>query len=130
MGADEGDGKMVVYCVTITTGGTCSDVEGRSSAEGAADAVAVGKTVVYSVFMTTGSDEVVMVVLTAGRAPDPEESSDDTAELDMELGTTELMTAELEATELAATELTTTVLGAKKAAVELSSGEYVNMGGA
>lgn len=43
----------------------------------------------------------------------------------------ELSTAELTATELAATELTTTVLGAKNAAVVVvSSGAYVNMGGA
>lgn len=48
----------------------------------------------------------------------------------MELEMTELMTAELGTTELAATELIATVLGAKKAAVELSSGEYVNKGGA
>lgn len=32
-GAEDGDGKTVVYCVTMTTGGTCKDVEGRSSAE-------------------------------------------------------------------------------------------------
>lgn len=38
--------------------------------------------------------------------------------------------AELGVTELTATELVVTVPGAKKAAVELSSGEYVNMGGA
>lgn len=31
--ADDGDGKTVVYCVTITTGGTESDVEGKSSTE-------------------------------------------------------------------------------------------------
>ena len=30
-GADDGDGGTVVYCVTITTGGTGSEVEGRSS---------------------------------------------------------------------------------------------------
>lgn len=33
-GADDGEGGTVVYCVTMTTGGTGSDVEGRSSADG------------------------------------------------------------------------------------------------
>ncbi len=33
-GADDGDGGTVVYCVTMTTGGTCNDVEGSSSASG------------------------------------------------------------------------------------------------
>lgn len=101
-------GKTVVYCVTMITGGTCNDVDGRSSAEGdsttdvrmeeelgtagtaamteleigaeganaldisvesnemlaedrASDAVAMGKTVVYSVFVTTRPDEVTTV---------------------------------------------------------------------
>lgn len=47
-----------------------------------------------------------------------------------ELEMMELVMAELGVTELTATELVVTVPGAKKAAVELSSGEYVNMGGA
>lgn len=38
-GADDGEGRTVVYCVTMTTGGTCSDVEGRSST--ASDGVTV-----------------------------------------------------------------------------------------
>ncbi|KZM18364.1 hypothetical protein ST47_g10509 [Ascochyta rabiei] len=150
-GAEDGDGKTVVYCVTITTGGTCSDVEGRSSAEGdcttevwteedtgtagtaanaevedmtdtagaldarveesaelatndTCDAAGVGKTVVYSVFVTTRRDEVIKVELVGGRTTELGDGSEDTVEL--------------------------VVLGAKNAAVVLSSGEYVNMGGA
>jgi hypothetical protein len=33
-GSEDGDGKTVVYCVTMTTGGTCKDVEGKSSTDG------------------------------------------------------------------------------------------------
>ena len=96
-GTDEGDGKTVVYCVTMTTGGTCSDVEGKSSTEGdcttedcteevagmaaaaelelgaeesgalgedgTSGATGVGKTVVYSVLVTTRRVEVVIVEL-------------------------------------------------------------------
>jgi hypothetical protein len=112
-GADDGDGNTVVYCVTMTTGGTCSDVEGSSSADGdcaldgciedsgrpetaaiaeledkadvasrlasvviepreesaglaeygVSDAAGVGKTVVYSVLVTTRRVEVTMVEL-------------------------------------------------------------------
>lgn len=114
--------------MTTTTGGTCSDVEGRSSAEGvctielwaedkvgtagtaaaaelearpdvagvleleaeentglaegsAPDAEAVGNTVVYSVFMTTRRDDVVIVEFTAGGAIEGEDSSGDAVDL-------------------------------------------------
>lgn len=129
-GADDGDGKTVVYCVTMTTGGTGSDVEGRSSADGDAlidvrveeasgtagiaaaaeldaaielagmvgfrdetatelatgdpsEAVGVGKTVVYSVFVTTSRDEVATVVLLDGTLAEMTGSATlDTCELD------------------------------------------------
>ena len=84
--ADDGDGRTVVYCVTIT-GGTWSDVEGRTSAEGDAatddwgeedtGTAGVGKTVVYSVLVTTRRDEVVIVVLSGARLAGPEASSDE-----------------------------------------------------
>lgn len=114
-GTDDGEGGTVVYCVTMTTGGTCNDVDGRSSAEGDAmteekaeedvgaagtvadaelesdpgaagmlvsaieeggelaeegtsDAARVGKTVVYSVFVTTRRDDVIIVVFPGARS--------------------------------------------------------------
>ncbi|KAJ4383355.1 hypothetical protein N0V86_001402 [Didymella sp. IMI 355093] len=119
------EGKTVVYCVTMTTGGTCNDVEGRSSAEGdgttdermgeeagtaaaaelelapegagaldnrvddnatlaedrASDAAAVGKTVVYSVLVTTRRDEVVMVEFADPKSAELDARTDDFAEL-------------------------------------------------
>lgn len=59
-------------------------------------------------------------------------TADDTVLLEAaRLERIELSTAELMVTELAATELATIVLGAKDAAVVVvSSGAYVNMGGA
>jgi hypothetical protein len=118
------DGKTVVYCVTMTTGGTGNEVDGRSSAdpeertveeagtagiaapaelemiaEGAValatalddnatlaedrtpDAAAVGKTVVYSVFVTTRSDDMVMVEFAGTRSAELEAGMEDAAEL-------------------------------------------------
>jgi hypothetical protein len=118
------DGKTVVYCVTMTTGGTGNEVDGRSSAdadegtveetgtagiaapaelettgEGAVtlatalddnatlaedrtpDAAAVGKTVVYSVFVTTRPDDMVIVEFAGGRSAELEAGIEDAAEL-------------------------------------------------
>lgn len=118
------DGRTVVYCVTITTGGTCNEVDGRSSAdtdertteeagtagtaapteleltaEGAgglnialddsatvaedrtSDAATVGKTVVYSVLVTTRPDETVMVGFVGTRRVELEARIDDNGEL-------------------------------------------------
>lgn len=110
-GTDEGDGGTVVYCVTMTTGGTCSDVDGRSSASGdsveeadtagielttelearievtsvlgsraaedeelaednTSEVAGVGKTVVYSVLVTTRRDEAGVVVFDGGSNDD------------------------------------------------------------
>lgn len=103
-----------MYCVTMTTGGTCSDVEGKSSTEGGGSAeevaglaaaaeldgkavllelgpegsatlpedaisevVGVGKTVVYSVLVTTRRVEVVMVELLDVKTEELEYTSDD-----------------------------------------------------
>lgn len=129
------DGNTVVYCVMITTGGTCREVDGRSSTdadesmvevaeiaapvelelatEGAgavtialddnamlaedrpSDAAAVGKTVVYSVFVTTRPDEMVMVEFAGARSAELEVRTEDAAGLTGgdELGAEELTNA-------------------------------------
>lgn len=141
------DGKTVVYCVTMTTGGTCNDVDGRSSAEGdgatdermdedagtaglaaaaelevtaevagtldsrvednarlaedgASEAAAVGKTVVYSVLVTTRRDEVIIVEFAGAKSAELEARSDESAEL---TGAVEGVTCD---TDAAAEELT------------------------
>lgn len=114
----------MVYCVTMTTGGTGNEVDGRSSADDdertveeagtagtatpaeldttaegdgalatglddnaalaedrAPDAAAVGETVVYSVSITTGPDDMAMVEFAGARSAKLEAGIEDAAEL-------------------------------------------------
>ena len=57
-GADDGDGGTVVYCVTITTGGTGSEVEGRSSTAETEDWIGEGAGTAGSVWTTCSPSRI------------------------------------------------------------------------